>query len=497
MRISDFWNIMLATDSYKASHTKMYPDGMTYMESYFESRGGDYSSTMFFGLQYYIKSFLLGQQVTLEKIQEAEQFYALHFGIDNVFDKKMWLHVLNAHGGKLPIRIEAVREGSIVPTSNVLFKISNTDPKCAKLVNWVETLLMKMWYPITIASNSMVGHEILEFYRKVCSQQPHINFSLHDFGYRGVTSEEQAWIGGAAHLLNFRGTDTIAGIRMLQKYYGAPMCGYSVPATEHSVMCANGKEYEEETYIKILELYPTGVVSIVSDTWDVYNVCRFVANNPRLRKLILERKGKVVLRPDSGEPIEVILKCLEILEAGFGTTEFTRCFDVKGNVVAKDSPDFHIEKTYKTINEKIGLIQGDGIDIYSMANICKILEQKGWSIDNLVFGSGGGLLQKVNRDTIKAAIKASYIEVNGVGMDIQKDPITAKGSKKSKRGRQFLGHNEGGYYTFSAQLKSSERHPDDILQIIYSDGDLVQETTYDAILLQIESDMNILNMQAA
>ncbi len=481
---------MLATDSYKASHTKLYPEEMTYMESYFECRGGDYSSTMFFGLQYYVKNYLLGQQVTMEKILEAEQFYALHFGRDGIFDKAMWIYILEKHNGRLPLKIEAVREGSIVPTSNVLFKISNTDKKCAKLVNWVETLLMKMWYPIAIASNSMVGHEILEFYRKVSSTQSHINFGLHDFGYRGVTSEEQGWIGGASHLLSFRGTDTVAGIRMLMKYYGAPMCGYSVPATEHSVMCANGKEFEEDTYIKILETYPTGTVSIVSDTWDVYNVCRFIATNPRLRKLILERDGKLVLRPDSGNPIDVILKCLDILEEGFGSTSITRDFP-KTN---KEGVEEIVTKTYRTINSKLGLLQGDGIDIYTMNEICQVLEQKGWSIDNLVFGSGGGLLQKVNRDTIKAAIKASYIEINDVGFDIQKDPITAGGSKKSKKGRQFLGRDaSGAYYTFTERLHSSEKSAHDLLNTIYQDGELLIETTYEQILGQIESEMSIIN----
>jgi len=255
-KLKSLWNIMLATDSYKPSHDPMYPEGMTYMESYFEARGGEYPFTMQFGTQYYIKEYLLGQQVTREKIDEAKAFYAAHFGSDKVFNSSVWEYILINHNGCLPLAIEAVPEGSIVGTGNMLYKMYNTDPNCAKLVNIaLETLMMKTWYPTTIATNSMAGHEVLEYFRSFASQAPDVKFLLHDFGYRGVASEEQAWIGGAAHLLSFRGSDNIAGIRMLMHYYNAPMCGFSIPATEHSVMASHMIQYneqiEEDYYVEI------------------------------------------------------------------------------------------------------------------------------------------------------------------------------------------------------------------------------------------------------
>lgn len=217
----DQWNIMLATDSYKASHWNMLPEGLSYTESYCESRGSnDFPCTLFFGMQYYIQSYLIGVQVTDEKIKEAVEFYKVHFGLDNVFNEVGWRYILDKYDGKLPIKIEAVKEGSIMPIKNMLFKISNTDPNCAWLVNWCETLLLKIWYPITVASNSMAGRELLNAQMETTGTSNMQEWMLHDFGYRGVASEEQAWIGGAAHLLSFRGTDNIAGVRMLQQYYG-------------------------------------------------------------------------------------------------------------------------------------------------------------------------------------------------------------------------------------------------------------------------------------
>jgi nicotinamide phosphoribosyltransferase len=280
LHFQNLWNIMLATDSYKASHHNMLPEDLEYMESYGESRGGEYTFTMFFGLQYYLKSYLTGIQVTEEKIQEAVTFYNAHFGIDNVFNEEGWRYIMTEYDGKLPIRIEAVKEGSIVPTKTMLYKIVSTDKnkKTAWLVNWVETLIMKTWYPITVATNSMLGREFLEYHWEKSGEVSNVDFLLHDFGYRGVASEEQAWIGGAAHLLNFKGTDTIAGIRMLMNYYDSPMCGYSVPATEHMVMTIRGRDMEIETYRQIFRKYAKGtrfensILSLVSDTYDMYNV---------------------------------------------------------------------------------------------------------------------------------------------------------------------------------------------------------------------------------
>lgn len=466
----NFWNICLATDSYKASHWNMLPKGLTYTESYCESRGGAYPYTLFFGLQYYIESYLTGVQVTEEKIKEAVSFYNAHFGIDNIFNEAGWRHILNAHGGKLPIKIEAVKEGSIMPTKNLLFKISNTDPECAWLVNWCETLLMKTWYSITVATNSMAGKELLNIHMEKSGTSNMQNFMLHDFGYRGVASEEQAWLGGAAHLLSFKGTDTVAGIRMLMNYYGAPMCGFSVNASEHMVMTIRGRDMEKETYRSILKKYPNGILSLVSDQYDIYNVCRFLSDDKELKDLILNRDGKFVIRPDSGEPKEVLEKCLEILAEGFG-------FTVN-------------DKGYKVINPKLALLQGDGITIHTMYEIAEYLAVKGWSIDNLVFGSGGGLLQKYDRDTLKFAIKCSYAVIDGKAIDVYKDPITSKGSKTSKRGQLYTIWDEiTGYTTINKSEFDSDSSNISVLHPVFENGVALNYQTYDQIQATMALDM--------
>lgn len=461
-QFQNFWNICLATDSYKASHWNMLPKGLTYTESYCESRGGAYPFTLFFGLQYYIESYLTGVQVTEEKIYEAVQFYNAHFGIDNIFNEAGWRHILDKHKGKLPIKIEAVKEGSIMPTKTMLFKISNTDPECAWLVNWCETLLMKIWYPITVATNSLAGREYLDIHMEKSGTSNMQHFMLHDFGYRGVASEEQAWLGGAAHLLSFNGTDTVAGVRMLMHYYGAPMCGFSVNASEHMVMTIQGRDMEKETYRDILKKYRTGVLSLVSDQYDIYSVCTFLHTDPELRELILSRDGKLVIRPDSGEPCEVLEKCLEILAEGFGYTIN--------------------EKGYKVINPKIGLIQGDGITINTMYSIAEYLGAKGWSIDNLVFGSGGGILQKYDRDTLKFAIKCSYAVIDGKAVDVYKDPITSKGSKTSKRGQLYtIWDEKNGYTTVNAHDLKKHGFFENMLHTVLENGEALNTQTLEQI----------------
>lgn len=477
LHFQSMWNIMLATDSYKATHHGMLPKGLTYMESYCESRGGEYPYTLFFGLQYYLKSYLVGKQVTEEKIQKAVKFYNAHFGIDNMFNEADWRYILEKYDGYLPVKIESVREGSIVPVKNMLYKISSTDERCAWLVNWIETLLMKTWYPITVGTNSLAGREIVNLHSEKSGTLGGENFKLHDFGYRGVATEEQAWIGGASHLLSFNGSDTVAGIRMLMEYYGADMCGYSVAASEHMVMTVAGRDFERETYRRIMSdpRYHSGHLSLVSDTYDIYNVCTMLGQDPELKQIILNRDGKLVIRPDSGDPKEVLLKCLEILGEGFGYTEN--------------------EKGYKVLNPKIGLLQGDGITIYTMHEICEYLESQGWSFDNLVFGSGGGLLQAFTRDTLKFAIKASYAVIDGQGIDVYKDPITSPG-KTSKKGQLYTVWDEVNGYQTITKSEFDASNATNMLQRVFENGILYNEQTYTQIMKYKESEVKkIVNIE--
>jgi nicotinamide phosphoribosyltransferase len=407
------WNLLLATDSYKISHGKCYDKGITKIYSYLEARGGKFPATLFFGLQYYLEKYLCGIQVTKEKIDEAEKFWTEHFGRSDCFDRSKWEYILHEYDGCLPLTIEAVPEGTLVPVLNALMVIVNNDPKCFWLTNFVETLLMKVWYPTTVATQSFyIRQKVMNALEK--SGDPSgINFKVHDFGYRGVSSEETAALGAAGHLISFMGTDTVAGILLLKKHYQAQMSGYSIPATEHSIMCSFGRNEEATACENFLDTYPTGLIACVSDTYDIYNCCEKIWGGI-LKEKVLKRDGCLVIRPDSGNPLEVVPKVLQILWDRFGGI-------TNG-------------KGFKVLDSHVRVIQGDGMDFESIGNLYEHIMSLGWSADNLAVGSGGGLLQKLNRDTCKFAIKCSAALKNNVWIDVFKEPITDNG-KRSKSGR--------------------------------------------------------------
>jgi len=486
MNFQQFWNIMLATDSYKATHHRMLPDGLSYAESYAESRGGEIPYTLFYGMLYYLETYLSGVQVTEEKIQEAVEFYNEHYGVDNVFNEAGWRLILTKYDGKLPIQILALKEGTILKTSNVLYKIVSLDKDLVWLVNWVETLLMKTWYPITIASNSAMAKGILNNYANLSSDNPFTDFLLVDFGYRGVSSEETAWIGGSAHLLSFKSSDNIAGIRMLKYFYNSDkLAGYSVPATEHMVMTIRGRENEIETYRDILRKHGKETpfsklpLSLVSDTYNIYEACKFLFDDDECRTLILEREGPVIVRPDSGDPITVL--CGDI-NSDINSDENIGIVQLLANKFGYTINS----KGYKVIN-KVKILQGDGISVHTMSNILnKLIIDNNWSLDNFVFGSGGGLLQKVDRDTMKFAIKCSFAVVDGKDIDVYKDPITSHGSKKSKRGRLNVIRKDNEYIT----VNHHDMLPDDTkycLEPVYMLGEMFNKPTYNSIMSNIES----------
>jgi nicotinamide phosphoribosyltransferase len=462
-------NLILKTDSYKLSHWPQYPKGMTKIYSYLESRGGAYASTLFFGLQYFLKQ-LEGVVVTMNDVDDADSFAKAHFGSD-VFNRSGWEYIVKVHGGKLPIRIKAVKEGTLVPTHNVLMTIESTDENCFWLVQPLETMLMRVWYPITIATNSFYSKQLIADYLiKTGNELTSLPFKLHDFGYRGVSSEESAGIGGMAHLVNFMGTDTLAAITYANKYYSAGgVNAYSVPASEHSVACSFGKENEEGYFLNMLEHYPTGIVSIVSDTYDVFNFVGSMSTKHKER--ILSRQGTVVFRPDSGDPIEVNIKLINILWNVFGD---------EGSITSTG---------HKLLPPQVRLIQGDGIDLDSLDQILKTVTDLGFSAENWVFGSGGGLLQKFDRDTLKFAIKASYgeIEIGDedtggnkiVGFNIQKDPITSSG-KKSKAGQLKLAKKDGEFMTITSDYEYFD-HIVDEMDVVFENGEIKRRQTFEEI----------------
>lgn len=447
-------NLLLMTDSYKLSHYKQYPPKTEKVYSYFESRGGKFPRTMFFGLQYFLKRYLEGQVVTAEKIDEAEDFAKRHMGNDaeGCFNRAGWEHILHIHDGHLPVLIKAVREGTVVPTSNVLMTIENLDPACYWLTNYLETLLVQVWYPCTVATQSMYMKKIISDYLEATGNPSGLNFKLHDFGYRGVSSHETAGIGGAAHLVNFMGTDNIAGVLVARDYYGEPMAGFSIPASEHSTITSWGRDGEADAMSNMLEQYPSGLVACVSDSFDIYNACTNIWGR-ELRDKVLQRDGVLVVRPDSGHPPQVVATVLNLLAKEFGSETN--------------------EKGYRVLNPKVRVIQGDGIDYNMLQQILQSMEMSGWSADNIGFGSGGGLLQKLNRDTSKYAFKCSSIVIDGKENEVFKQPITAP-DKQSKKGRLRLARVRGAhgstYATFPQQTMYMGEIEEDVLTTVFQEG---------------------------
>ena len=460
-------NILLVTDSYKVSHHKQYPENTTLVYSYFESRGGKFKNTVFFGLQYIIKKWLIGRVVTKEMVDEANEVYEKHLG-PNIFNKEGWMYVVEHHGGQLPIRIKAVPEGTVLPYKNVLFTVENTDPKCFWITNYFETLLVQTWYPMTVASNSRAQKEILAKYlSETADNLDGLPFKLHDFGFRGVSSVETAGIGAAAHLVNFLGTDTIAGIMTARKFYGCEMAGYSIPAAEHSTITTWGREGEVEAFRNMLTQFPDGLVACVSDSYDIWNACKKVWGE-ELKSLVEERgtrNGTLVVRPDSGDPPEVVVKVLNILGEKFGFKLNT--------------------KGYKLLPSYIRVIQGDGVSYETLESILINMKKNKWSADNLAFGSGGALLQRLDRDTQKCAYKCSYAIISGKGVNVYKKPITDLG-KKSKKGRLTLEFNNGCYVT----VEQGEGSPSqDQLVTVFENGKLLKDYTFDEVRNRAELDI--------
>ena len=448
-------NILLNSDSYKYSQFNQYPENTTVIYSYIESRGGLYDATVFFGLQMFLKEYLC-QPITQDNIDEAELVITAH---GEPFYREGWEYILREHNGYLPVRIDAVPEGTVVPVKNVLATIYNTDPKCYWLTSFLETAILRsIWYPTTVATNSYENKkQILEALKKTGDPES-IGFKLHDFGARGVSSFESAGIGGAAHLVNFMGTDTVTALLYARKYYGADMAGFSIPAMEHSTVTSWGRENEVDSYRNMLKqnAKPGGLVAAVSDSYDIYNACKLWGTV--LKQDVINSGATVVVRPDSGDPAIVVLECLKILDKYFGS------------VVN--------EKGYKVLNN-VRVLQGDGINHQTIRSIIFTITLAGYSIDNVAFGQGGALLQIVNRDDQKFAMKCSAALINGEWVDVYKDPFHDSG-KTSKKGRLKLIKTEDKIKTIN------DRDPlyntvEDMLQPVYENGKLLRDQSFDEV----------------
>lgn len=459
-------SIILNTDSYKVSMYRQYPAATTGVYSYIESRGGRYDRTVFFGLQAFIKEYLLNP-ITQADIDIADDILTAH---GEPFNREGWEYILREHDGYLPVVIKAVPEGTVVPVKNVLATIENTDPECFWLTTWLETALLRaIWYPTTVATQSWHIKQVIKDFLEKTGDPSTINFKLHDFGARGVSSLESAGIGGAGHLVNFMGTDTISGVLFAREYYNAGIAGFSIPAAEHSTITSWGRENEVKAYENMVRQFGRAgsIVAVVSDSYDIFNAASKIWGED-LRQLVIDSGATIVIRPDSGDPVKVNLRLVEILGEKFGYTTNAKGFKVLNNV---------------------RLIQGDGVNELTIRSILGAFMAMGWSADNIAFGMGGALLGAPQRDDQKFALKCSSACINGTWVDVQKDPITDAG-KRSKKGRVELWESGGEYHSSVEQPKGwTDRglawKP--LLQKVFENGKLYNEISFEEVRANAKS----------
>lgn len=452
-------NIILWTDSYKTVHADCFVPKLEFLYSYMEARGGVFPTCTFFGLQYILKKNLVGKVVTKEKIDQAEALINAHMG-GKVFNREGWEHILKKHDGKLPLRICSVQEGTEVNNKNVLLTIENTDKKVPWLTNYVESVLLHVWYSSTVATLSNEFWKLWNSYLTKTGTPEDIVFKTHDFGFRGVSSNESAEAGGIAHMLSFKGSDNMPALQAARAYYSCPLGAYSLPATEHSTMTSWGIEHEVDAYRNVLNKFPDSPVSVVSDSWSIRNAISEIWGKT-LKEEVLARTNFLAIRLDSGDPASMVLDSLRLCDEAFGS-------EIN-------------QKGYRVLNPKIRLLQGDGINLETARTILHRMEAWGWSADNVAFGIGGALLQKLTRDDLGFALKASHATVNGIGRDIQKNPATDP-NKKSKPGRLALHRSAEGFFWTG---KQGDREPD-YLQPVFLNGELVKEYTLDQCRKNLE-----------
>jgi nicotinamide phosphoribosyltransferase len=488
---------LLLKDGYKVGHKFQYPEGTTLVYSNLtprKSRNPELNEVMFFGLQYFIKEYLIRQfEECFFNLPKDGVLKAYARRMDNYLGKDAitYDHIAALHDlGYLPLEIKALPEATLVPMRIPVFTIKNTMPEFFWLTNMLETLMSAItWKPCTSATTAFQYLKTFTRFANETVGNDHsfIPWQGHDFSFRGMSGIEDALMSGAAHLLCFSGTDTIPAIDFLETYYGADceqeLIGGSVPATEHSVMCMGTQGDELGTFERLIcEVYPSGIVSIVSDTWDFWQViAEFL---PQLKDKILARDGKVVIRPDSGDPVKIIVGDEDAIP---GSPEYkgaiTCMWETFGGTIT--------EQGYKLLDGHIGLIYGDSITTERQTAILEGLKRKGYASYNVVLGIGSYTYEYVTRDTFGFAMKATYGEVNGVGRDIYKDPKTDDGTKKSAKGLMQVNRNA---VTGKLELKdqcSWEEEAEGELKTVFKDGKLVKDWTLAELRARVTEQVSV------
>lgn len=491
-------NPALLTDGYKTGHHQQYPKGTTLVYSNFTPRSNKYApngckEVVSFGQQLIMKQIHDTFQKDFfdqskEKVcNEIKEELSLYLGTDYDVSHFEALHDL----GYLPIQVKAIPEGTLVPMKVPVLTIYNTKPEFYWITNYLETLISNLlWKPMTSATIAFQYKKVLTEWALKTDEKgkEFVQWQGHDFSMRGLDSIDAVVSSGLGHLTSFFGTDSLPAIYGARKYYGAEgFVAGSVPATEHSVMCAGGKEDEIDTFRRLLETYPKGILSVVSDTWDLWKVC--TEHVVTLKDEIMNRDGKLVIRPDSGDPVDII--CGYNTNGAFyseietdapsykGVIELL--WDVFGGTVN--------EQGYKVLDPHIGAIYGDSITIDRANEICTRLEAKGFASTNVVLGVGSFTYQYNTRDTFGFAMKATYVEVNKPkfegdfnpeGREIFKDPITDDGTKKSATGLLCVEKLPDGRIGLYDKVSWNTENTG-ILQSIYRDGYFLNPTTLSEI----------------
>ena len=539
-------NPLLLTDGYKTGHHQQYPKGTTLVYSNFTPRSNKYAPK---GCDQVVS---FGQQMVMKQIHEAFQneFFSkpkeevcgemkrelsMYLGTDYDVTHFEKLHDL----GYLPIHVKGIEEGTLVPMKVPVLTIYNTHPDFYWVTNYLETILSNLlWKPMTSATIAHQYRKVLTSWMEKTDKERawFIDWQGHDFSMRGMDSVEAVISSGLGHLTSFSGTDSLPTLYGARKFYGEEgFVGGSVNATEHSVMCAGSKDDEVGTFRRLLQTYPTGILSVVSDTWDLWKVC--TEHVVTLKEEILARDGKLVIRPDSGDPVDIICGECKIGKLNYDQTgkaypDNPEIGDHWHNTIWKNNEKYYKlvglpshaeweeitpepkhkgviellwdvfggtvnEQGYKVLDSHIGAIYGDSITIDRAEEICKRLEAKGFASTNIVLGVGSFTYQFNTRDTFGFAMKATYVELEVptfgefadqglnteiVGREIFKDPITDDGTKKSATGLLYV---EGGgdcSLDVCASLKLFDKvdwkkESQGLLKTIYKDGEYFNQTT--------------------
>ncbi len=487
-------NPLMLIDFYKADHRRQYPLGTELVYSNFtprKSRQEGNDKLVFFGLQYFVKEYLIKQWnegfFNLPKEKVVSDYKRR---MDNALGKDSIPieHIAELHDlGYLPLIVKGLPEGTIVSSKIPVVTVYNTVPKFFWLTNYLESLMSAiLWKPCTSATTAFQYRKVFNEFAKNTVGDTNIDFVYwqgHDFSFRGMSGIEDACMSAAGHLLSFYGTDTVPAIDFHELYYNAnsdnELIGGSVPATEHSVMCMGTKDNEIATFERLIEkIYPSGIVSIVSDTWDFWKVITEFL--PQLKAKILARNGKVVIRPDSGDPVKIIVGDKN---ATAGSPEFKGAIECMWETFGGTVT----EKGYKLLDAHIGLIYGDSITLQRQKDILNGLQEKGFCSFNVVLGIGSYTYEYVTRDTYGFAMKATYGEVNGEARNIFKDPKTDDGTKKSAKGLMQVTEVNGALVMKDQCTWEEEKQG--LLQIVFENGKLVNEQSLKEIRAKINSQL--------